>query len=264
MFDNVFDGLTKEDCTRRNGRKDVHSGYEAASVRCMRPDVERPSPRRSPGVRALVDAADAISAVLQYKTSGFAKNARQHRQFGLAAVEVAQVRVGRVSIVHTCLCCCPMDGGPCPVVVGLGVDCLCRVSMCACICLRQCPHPLFLCLCLCATRYFGCYPHACAWRAAYASLPLSVSHCMYPSPSLVTLLCNAPATVGQTLRRCLAAGGELDVLDSTSSWKAQSARSSKASHTCTAVVADKPPHVDASSVPCRQDVNAQVHVARPV
>ena len=41
---------------------------------------------------ALIALADRIGPMMQYHSPGFLNNRKQYRQFGLAALEVAQVR----------------------------------------------------------------------------------------------------------------------------------------------------------------------------
>ena len=47
----------------------------------------------------LVDTADEIGAMVQYKSPGFLRNWRQYRQFGLAVLQMAQVR--RRTLTHS-------------------------------------------------------------------------------------------------------------------------------------------------------------------
>ncbi len=80
--------------------------YVPESLEGLRPDVEFPTVIRDQRVKDLVRAADALGALMQYNNFGFVRNKRQHRQFGLAVIEMAQVGV----CVSACLCLCVCSG----------------------------------------------------------------------------------------------------------------------------------------------------------
>jgi hypothetical protein len=88
----------------RVGRSKMPAHYVPESLEGLRPDVEFPTVIRDQRVKDLVRAADALGALMQYNNFGFVRNKRQHRQFGLAVIEMAQVCV--CVSVSLCLCVC--------------------------------------------------------------------------------------------------------------------------------------------------------------
>ena len=83
--------LSHQAFAHRKGKDGLPSYYVQDTTMDMTLDVNPMVGMRSEAMRALVKAADRVGAMMQYRAPGFLKNDRQHRQFGLAAIEIAQV-----------------------------------------------------------------------------------------------------------------------------------------------------------------------------
>jgi hypothetical protein len=77
----------------RQGKGGTPRGYRPVTPSASYVDVARPHRPRSSAVAAVLGLADSVGPLLQYNNTGFMRNRRQHRQFGLAGLEMAQVCV---------------------------------------------------------------------------------------------------------------------------------------------------------------------------